>query len=79
MPRDFGKYVAMAQKKLIVWMNMQRVHCRQQRLERRFKNFFMILVIHIKFEERSKVFEGLTISNRRHNFGVDEKLWLELK
>ena len=33
----------------------------------------MIFVIHIKVEEASKVSEGLTIFNRRHDFRVDKK------
>ena len=79
MPRDFGKYIAMVQKKLIFWMNMQRVSCIQQRLEGGFKNFLMIFVIHINVEETSKVFKRLTIFNRQYDFRVDEKLWWELK
>ena len=34
----------------------------------------MVLVIHIKVEETSKVFKGFTISNWRYDFRVDQKL-----
>ena len=53
---------------------MQGVHCCYHRLKRRFKSFFMVLVIHIKVEETSKVFEGLAISNRKYYLRVAQKL-----
>ena len=60
-------------------MSIKRVHCFYHTWTGRLKNFLVILFIHIKIEEASKLFEGLTSVNRRHDFRVDGKLWLELK